>query len=308
MPCIATLTLNPAVDLSTSTVHVEPIRKLRCTLPQYDPGGGGINVARVVGILGGEAVAVYPAGGPLGDMLQQMLEHLGLPQRRVSIAGDTRESFSVDEGDSGQQFRFILPGPRLSPKEQQRCLDALAGIDPAPDFLVLSGSFPPGVEPAFFDRFAELARSCGARLVLDCSGEALCYAAAQGGIYLLKPSLHELATLIGRPVEGERDQEAALRTLIDRGAAEIIVLSLGAGGAMLATRAGIQRFAAFEVPVVSTVGAGDSMVGAIVKALAEGKDLQVAVRYGLAAGSATIMQAGTGLCRAEDVERLLREG
>lgn len=308
MPCIATLTLNPAVDLSTSTARVEPTSKLRCSLPHYDPGGGGINVARVVRILGGDAVAVYPAGGPLGDMLRQMLERLGLPQRPVPIAGDTRESFTVDEGDSGLQYRFILPGPALSEAEQALCLEALARIDPPPAFLVLSGSFPPGVEPAFFDRFAALARRLGARLVLDCSGEALRYAAAQGGIYLLKPSQHELATLMGRPMDSESDQEAALRSLIEQGVAEIIVLSRGAKGAMLATRAGVEHLAAFDVPVRSTVGAGDSMVGAMVKALAAGADLQAAVRYGLAAGSATIMQPGTGLCRAEDVERLFREG
>lgn len=308
MSRIVTLTLNPAMDLSTSVARVEPTRKLRCSLPHYDPGGGGINVARVVQALGGDSVAIYPAGGPFGDMLERILADLGLPQVRVRIAGDTRESFTVDETGSGQQYRFALPGPVLSVAEQQACLDAIAALDPAPDYLVLSGSFPPGVEVSFFDRMAALARRLSARLVFDCSGEALQYAASRGGIHLLKPSLNELSTLMGRPIVGAAEQDAALRTLIAQGAAEIVVLSLGGEGAVLASKAGIERFPAMDVPVRSAVGAGDSMVGAIALALARGRSLHDAVRYGVAAGSATIMQPGTELCRVEDVERLFREG
>ena len=308
MPCIATLTLNPTIDLSTAVAHVEPTRKLRCSLPHYDPGGGGINVARVVRALGGDSVAVYPAGGLFGDMLERTLGALGQPQRRVPIAGETRESFTVDESVSGLQYRFVLPGPTLAGAEQQACLDAIAALQPRPDYLVLSGSFPPGVEVGFFDRVLELARSLGVRLAFDCSGEALQYAASRGGIHLLKPSLSELATLMGRPVDTAAEQDAALRALVAQGAAEIIVLSLGGEGAVLASQAGIERFPALSVPVRSAVGAGDSMVGAIALALARGVGLHDAVRYGIAAGSATIMLPGTELCRAEDVERLYREG
>lgn len=130
MSRIVTLTLNPAMDLSTTAARVEPTRKLRCSLPHYDPGGGGINVARVVATLGGDALAVYPGGGPFGDLLERTLAGLGVPQRRVPIAGDTRESFTVDEGASGLQYRFVLPGPELSAVEQQACLDAIAALDP----------------------------------------------------------------------------------------------------------------------------------------------------------------------------------
>lgn len=306
MSRIVTLTLNPAMDLSTTAARVEPTRKLRCSLPHYDPGGGGINVARVVATLGGDALAVYPGGGPFGDLLERTLAGLGVPQRRVPIAGDTRESFTVDEGASGLQYRFVLPGPELSAVEQQACLDAIAALDPRPSWLVLSGSFPPGVAPMFFDQVVAQAQRIGARLVLDCSGEALRHAGQRGGIHLLKPSLSELATLAGGKVEGVAAQEAALRELIGRGVAEVIVLSLGGEGAVLAGKEGIERFAPLDVPVCSAVGAGDSMVGAMVLALSRGWSLPAAVRYGIAAGSATLMRPGTELCRAEDVERLYR--
>src|SRR3546814_239029 len=161
MPLIATLTLNPAMDLSVSTARVISTEKLRCSLPRHDPGGGGINVARVVKTLGGRAIAIYPAGGPFGDLLQRSLDELGLVHRPVSITGDTRESFTVDELGSGLQYRFVLPGPTLSAQELQRCLDSLAALQPTPDYVVLSGSFPPGVGLGFYDELLALTRGIG---------------------------------------------------------------------------------------------------------------------------------------------------
>jgi len=308
MTRIATLTLNPAMDLAVRTPRVVATEKLRCSAPRHDPGGGGINVARVVSTLGGDALAVYPAGGPFGEMLRRALDAIGLAHLPVAISGDTRESFTVDEQASGLQYRFVLPGPRLSEQERLGCLAALRGLHPAPAYLVVSGSFTPGIEPSFFDELLALAGQVGARLVVDLSGEPLAYAARRGGAYLIKPSLNELASLIGRIPESEREQEGALHELIAAGAAEVIVLSLGAAGALYATGDRLERIAAPSVPMVSAVGAGDSMLGAVVLALAQGRELGDAVRYGVAAGAATVMRPGTQLCLREDVERLFRGG
>lgn len=308
MTRIATLTLNPAMDLAVRTPRVVATEKLRCSAPRHDPGGGGINVARVVSTLGGDALAVYPAGGPFGEMLRRALDAIGLAHLPVAISGDTRESFTVDEQASGLQYRFVLPGPRLSEQERLGCLAALRGLHPAPAYLVVSGSFTPGIEPSFFDELLALAGQVGARLVVDLSGEPLAYAARRGGAYLIKPSLNELASLIGRMPDNEREQEGALRELIAAGAAEVIVLSLGAAGALYASGDRLERIAAPSVPMVSAVGAGDSMLGAVVLALAQGRELGDAVRYGVAAGAATVMRPGTQLCLREDVERLFRGG
>lgn len=306
MPQIATLTLNPAMDLSTAIQRVEPTHKLRCDHPRYDPGGGGINVARVIGNLGGKAVAVYPAGGPFGDMLEHILDTLRVKQSRVPIAGETRESFTVDERETGQQYRFVLPGPVLSDEEQAACLRSLAALDPQPRYLVLSGSFPPGMEQAFLQQLNTLVRQLNARLVVDCSGDALRAVVQQGHIFMLKPSLSELASLVGRSLETRAAQTAALNELLARGVAEAIVLSLGEEGAALATAEGVEFFAAPEVPSVSAVGAGDSMVGATVLALEWGWSLREAVQYGIAAGAATVMLPGTELCQRESVEALFK--
>ena len=114
MAAIVTLTMNPALDIATSTDRVEPVHKLRCTAPRYDAGGGGINVARAVYALGGAALAIFPAGGAAGEMIRRLLDEEGVVHQAVAIGGFTRESLAIEERQSGKQFRFILPGPELS--------------------------------------------------------------------------------------------------------------------------------------------------------------------------------------------------
>lgn len=308
MSFVVTLTFNPAMDLCVGTEQVVSTRKLRCSTPRYDPGGGGINVARVIGNLGSKALAVYPAGGPFGQLLQRSLDELGVLHRAVPIAGDTRESITVDEASSGLQYRFVLPGPSLSRVELDRCLESVAMLDPPPAYLVVSGSLPPGVPLTFYDELRALAERLEARLVVDFSGPMLAHAAQRGGAFLMKPSLTELSGLMGRALNDPQEQVAALRELLAAGAAEVIVLSLGAQGALFGCGQQLERLPAPPVPVRSAVGAGDSMVGAIVHALLAGHDLAQAVRWGVAAGAATVMRPGTELCRREDVEALLAGG
>ncbi len=301
---IATLTLNPALDVATETERVVPTRKLRCGASRYDPGGGGINVARVVRTLGGEAAAIYPAGGPSGELLTRLLGESGVSQHPVPIDGLTRESLTVNETSSGDQYRFVLPGPPLSEDAQRRCLDEVSRLDPRPGYLVASGSLPPGVPDDFYARLAQHAKEAGIKLVLDTSGEALRQAK---GAYLIKPNRNELSHLAGRTLSGESEIRDAARRLREEGRAEVVVVSLGRDGALLESAEASAHFPALDVPVRSAVGAGDTMVGAIVHALARGWELVEAVRLGMAASAATLICPGTGLCRREDAERLYRQ-
>mgnify|MGYP001352859064 CR=1 FL=1 len=300
---ICTLTMNPALDVASEVERVEPTHKLRCTAPRYDPGGGGINVARVVHTLGGRATALYPAGGSTGAMLTDLLHASEIAHHSVPIAGQTRESFTVNELASGDQYRFVMPGPTLSAGEQQRCLQALAEVAPKPHYLVASGSLPPGVPPAFYGDLARAAKNAGVKLILDSSGEALRQAGHEG-VYLMKPNKRELSQLVDRPLDDEQAQLDAAREVIAEQRAEVVVLSLGAEGALLVAADGHERVPALDVPVRSAVGAGDTMVGALVWALACDYSLQEALRWATAAAAATVMTPGTELCRKDDVERL----
>jgi len=300
MPSIATLTINPAVDISTSVERIVPVHKLRCASSRYDPGGGGINAARVVRRMGSDATAIYPVGGATGQLLQRLVDAEGIDSVTFPIGGETRTSFTVLEKETGDEYRFVLPGQSLAEVEWQQCIQELERLEDRPEFLVMSGSLPPEVPVDFYARVARTARKWDAKPVLDSSGAALAAGLAEG-MFLIKPSLRELRELTGKPLDTESSRVTACRDLIATGGVEIIALSLGDQGALLVTRDMALRAPALPVKAVSTVGAGDCFLGAMVWAIASGHGLEEAFRYAMAAGSAALMTPGTQLCLLEHV-------
>jgi len=301
---IVTLTMNPALDITTDTDVVGPTDKMRCSAVRYEPGGGGVNVARIAHVLGASVTAVFPAGGATGDLVTELLSP-EVPPRRVRIAGSTRESFTVNETGSGRQYRFVLPGPWVTFAEQAECLNALRAALVSADFVVASGSLPPNVHPDYYQRVADICQEHGARLILDTSGGGLAH--ITDGVFLLKPSVRELRECVGRELRSETDQLAAARELIERGCAENIVVSLGPGGALLATPHVSQRYPSVVVPDGSGVGAGDALVAAITVGLSRGWTLEKSIQLGVAAGAAMLMTPGSAPCTRGDVERLFEK-
>lgn len=304
MTDILTITMNPAVDVFTSTANVRPTHKLRCGPALVHPGGGGINVARVLTRLDVQALALYPAGGLTGGLLRKLLEAEGVAARAVPIAGETRESFTVHDNASRQDYRFVLPGPQLTGAEWQSCLDAAVTVPVGSGLAVASGSLPPGVPDDFYARLARRLATQGVRLALDTSGPALA-AALEAGVYLVKPSLRELGDLTGAVLDTPAQRLAACRSIVQAGRAEVVALSLGAEGALLVTREGAWQAAALAVPVASTVGAGDSFLGALLAARCRGMGFDQALARGIAASAAALLTSGTALCQPADFERLL---
>jgi 6-phosphofructokinase 2 len=307
MQTIRTLTMNPAIDRSTSVDRVAPEIKLRCAPPQRDPGGGGLNVSRVICRLGGESRALYPAGGETGTLLHYLLEAEGIHGEPVATDSLTRENLTVFEEATGQQYRFGMPGEPLDQPAQNAILDRLR--EDTTDYVVASGSLPPGVPDDFYAEVARVTLARGARFVLDTSGAALKAAVndpqRDRPIYLLKPNMRELAQMLGKgEIEDEETQVEAARHLVETGRTEIVVVSLGAAGALLAATDRTTRIRAPVVPIRSKVGAGDSMVGAMVFSLARGDSIDKAVRYGIAAGAAAVSTPGTELCQADMVHEL----
>jgi 6-phosphofructokinase 2 len=299
---IVTLTMNPALDITTSVDRVRPTDKLRCRGARHDPGGGGINVARVAHALGASAAAVFPAGGPPGQVVADLLAAARVPFHRVRIGGRTRESFTVNEESSGQQYRFVLPGPRLTFAEWAQCVDELRTAAGFAQFVVVSGSLPPDVPADFCQQIADVCGDLGTRLVLDTSGTGLAH--LPSGVFLLKPSVRELRECVGRELATEAEQVAAAQELVQRGQAQVVVVSLGPMGALLITPHAAQRVPAIEMGTGSGVGAGDAMVAALTVGLSRGWPLSKSVRFGVAAGAAMLRTPGTAVCSRGDVERL----
>ncbi|HTX51117.1 MAG TPA: 1-phosphofructokinase family hexose kinase [Caulobacteraceae bacterium] len=302
---IVTLTMNPTIDLSFSVDRLQAGAKLRCHDLRRDPGGGGVNVARVVRRLGGRSLAIFPAGGSNGARLQAMLKaertaHLALP-----IGGETREDITAQDASTDAQFRFIMPGPRLKNEELAETLGALDALTPRPRVLVASGSLPPGAPAGFYGRLARLVRSWGGRLAVDASGLPL-RRAVEAGVWLVKPNLAELEELAAATLPDLDSRAAACRTVIETGGAEIVALTMGAEGALLVTRDEAWRAAAPSVAPISTVGAGDSFTGALVTALSAGSAYPEALALAVAAGTAALLAPGTQLCRRTGVQALAR--
>jgi 6-phosphofructokinase 2 len=306
MPELITLTMNPAIDIATTVRRVVPTLKLRCGPVQRSAGGGGINVARVLNRFGHDVVALYPVGGPTGARLKQMIDEQGVKSVIVPVGEETRESFTTVEEETGAEYRFVLSGPRFSDAECRAMLQALDDLDNARDvrFTVLSGSLPDGVAKDFYARAAAIARAGGAEVVVDSYGEALKLAIEAGGLTMVKPSQRELSDLMARPLTGRAEQLAACRSLVGSGKVAWVALTLGAEGAMLVGREVALFAPAVPVEVKSSVGAGDSFLGALVGRFAEGKPVEEAFRAAVAAGSAALLSPGTTLCHREDVERL----
>ena len=305
-PVLATLTLNPALDLQTGVDIVEPETKLRCDVPRQDAGGGGVNVARVLGRLGGRATCILPLGGPAGQALQARLADEGLEARVVPITGETRQSFTVFDRSRGAEFRFVLPGPRLLAREIRALETALEELSPRPGVLVASGSLPAGMDPGRLARLASGFRRRGVRLALDASGEAL-RAGLEAGVWLVKPNLRELRECLGRDLPDLSSQLDAARELVRGGRAAWVALSLGRDGALLVGASFAAHAPALPITPVSTVGAGDSFLAGLVWELSRGRSPREALATAVAAASATLMSPGSGMARSADIRRLRPE-
>ncbi len=308
MAGIFTLTLNPAVDKSTTVERVMAENKMRCIAPKFEPGGGGINVSRAIKKLGGNATALYAKGGPTGNQLNALLDKENIHQIPIETESWTRENFIVVETSSNRQFRFGMPGQLITMAEANAMLDELKADKNKYEYLVVSGSTPSSISSSFYYEISSIAKSKKAKLILDTSGEPL-KEALKVGIYLLKPNLAELGELLGATdddLDTIEEQEQAAKRVIAEYKIEVLTVSLGAFGAMAATANNVTHIPAPSVKKQSTVGAGDSMVGGMVLSLSRGESVLNAVRYGVAAGTAATMNTGTELCKKTDVERLYK--
>ena len=305
MKKIITLTLNPALDKSISVPQMVPEKKLRCTDAKTEPGGGGINVSRTIHKLGGSSEAMYVSGGHTGRQFEELMNAENIVSVVLPMKGATRENFVVVDASTNLQYRFGMQGPELGELEWKQALEYIKKQDDLA-YIIASGSLPPGVPTDFFGKLALIAKEKNARLIVDTSGEALEHAVKEG-LFLIKPNLNELSNLYGKEKLAKEEILNAARSIISAGGCEIMVVSMGAEGAMLLTMDKQLYIKPPDVTIHSTVGAGDSMVGAMILALWKDWSLEDVLCYGVAAGTAATLNPGTELCKKEDTERIFQE-
>lgn len=304
MSSILTITLNPAIDKSSSIESLIHEKKLKCSTPKFEPGGGGINVSRAIKKLGGASRSFYLAGGYTGKFFSEMLEKEGINAKLVEIKNHTRENLIIYDRSTGLQYRFGMPGPLIYETEWQKLLSEIESIIDI-EFIVASGSISEGIPEDIFARIAHIAKRKKIKCIVDTSGNALSMAVKEN-LFLIKPNIGELNTLTQQNITVENIASIA-DDLTIKNNCENIVVSMGAEGAFLIGKNEKQKFTPPSVERKSTVGAGDSMVAGIVLSLSKGNKITDAVRYGVACGTAATMNPGTELCHLEDVENLYKK-
>ncbi len=310
MTQITTLTLAPSLDSATTTERMYAEGKLRCSAPVFEPGGGGINVARAIVHLGGKATALFPIGGPTGRHLAELLTLEGVSADTIETHDWTRQNLHVHVASTGEQYRFVMPGAQLTLEEFERFEQRLELLE-TDSILVISGSLPPGISTDNLQHLLTKAQRLGLRCIVDSSGPALKASLDIGNLALVKPNQKELAELVNRELNDPDAVRRAATEIIAEGKTDRVVVSLGPQGAMGVDKKGVFQVVPPPVKTMSTVGAGDSMVGAMTQKLAAGADLLDMVRYGVAAGSAATLHTGTRLCTLQDTMRIyeyLRSG
>jgi 6-phosphofructokinase 2 len=298
---IVTLTVNPSLDKSTKFTGLLPEQKIRCDAPHYDAGGGGINVSKAISRLGGESTCIFTSGGSSGHLLEKLVQKEKIETKTIQLQNWTRENFIALETGTNSQYRFGFPGCPLNSDETIAILDVVHQTKSK--FFIANGSLNDGLSSDFYSQVGEIVKATGAKFIADTSGEAL-KEVLKTGAYLIKPNVGELAKLVGVAQLHPDEADDAALTLINSGGAEIVVVSLGAQGAVLVTKDETHYVSAPNVRRKSTVGAGDSMVGGMVWALSQEMPLREVIRWGVACGSAATMNEGTQLFTKTDAHRL----
>jgi 6-phosphofructokinase 2 len=301
-PPILTVTLNPALDLTTAADQVQPDLKLRCDKPAIDPGGGGINISRAIKTLGGESTAIVALGGATGTRLAEMLKASGLSVVRLTAPGETRQSLVVTDRATGSQFRFVMPGPEWHMTQLASALATITETARAGGWVVVSGSNPPGVAAGFEQILTVRLKDGRAKLMVDASGDALqALAGSSSPVDVLRMDSHEAERLCGYPLPLRNDSAGFAANMVRNGVAHTVIVARGADGSIAANAQGVWHAAAAAVDVVSTVGAGDSFMAGFALAMARDWPVSEALALGTAAASSAVMKPAAGLCHADDV-------
>lgn len=298
--------MNPVLDKTAEASLVVPEKKTRCDPPTYEPGGGGLNVARAIKKLGGESLAIFLAGGDNGKKVEELLKEEKITIQKVEAGCNTRENLMVYDKKTGNQYRFVMPGPEVDEKYWKKIPEKLDKLSPKPNYLVASGSLPPGIPDDFYARIASFCNKHDIRYVLDTSGPSL-KKAMEEGVYMLKPNLREIGEMLGKAELTGMELEESAKEILRKEYCSILIVSLGAKGAMMARQKDIIEYIVPPaMPVISAVGAGDSMVAGTLVGYIKGYWPEQAVRYGVAAGTAAAMTPGSELCRKEDTDRIFK--
>ena len=300
---IYTVTLNPALD-KTVEIPMFAIDKVnRVTALRTDPGGKGINVSKVIAALGGESVAMGVLGGNTGSAIAGMLEKMGLSCDFVTVPGETRTNLKIVDPENRCFTDVNEPGCEVPQAVLDGLLEKLTAKILPGDIVILSGSLPKGAPVDTYYQYVEACKKAGAKVFLDADGDAM-KEGLKARPYLVKPNEHELSRLLGRELTTMEELLEGAKQLLAEGV-QMAVVSMGHRGALYVTGKETVVAEGLDVPVQSTVGAGDSVVAALALGISRGYSLKELAIFSTATGAANVMCSGTQAADRETVEALM---
>ncbi|MFD1955561.1 1-phosphofructokinase [Paenibacillus thailandensis] len=300
---VITVTLNPALDKTVTLDSFEYGGLNRIREMRTDPGGKGINVAKVLRQFAVSTRALGLAAGYQGQVIRDRLQRLDIPSRFKQAEGETRVNLKIVDESTKRTTELNEPGFQVDAGILDDFLTAFREEAANASFVVLAGSLPPGAPPQFYRTLIEAARQSGVRTILDADGKALAYG-IEAAPYAIKPNIHELEALLGTGLNSRESIVRGARSLTDRGI-EYVLVSMGAEGSLLVTKEDVVAARPFPITPVSTVGAGDSMVAAMVYGFLQGQAAEEIARWTSAAGTVTASKPGTEVCTLEEVRQSL---
>ncbi len=298
---IATVTLNPSLDRILTVRGFSVGSTLAASGTEQVASGKGINVARVIKVLGGEVVATGLLGGSTGELMERRLREEGVRAAFVKIKGTTRSNLTILDPASKTETHLMEPGPKVDKKELGEFKRKFKKIMARSKFVALSGSLPPGVRQNFYAQLIRLAKAQGVRTVLDSRGKAL-VEGIKASPFMVKPNRAELEEIAGEKLPRRKDMIKVVRSLLDKGI-KIVALSLGRQGAVVANNESVWSVSPPEIKVVNSVGSGDALVAGLIYSFTKGAGMEEAIRLGMACATANALISGAGFCRKEAIEK-----
>ena len=299
---IITVTLNPTIDITYIVGQLIYDDSNRAMKVLKDPGGKGIDVSRVISRLGGNSKAFVLLGGYTGIEIKDRLKKLGLDIEVINIQGETRTNVIIEDAYTHEQLRVNAKGPTISEDERDWFIKKILSLRPQEGYLVLSGSVPEGFNKDIYRLIIKEFNKKGYKSIIDSDGESL-IEAINSKPFMIKPNTYELERLLNKKINKLSDYLDGAKEILNRGV-EVVIVSMGSKGAILGSKEGFYRAVPPKVSVQSTVGAGDSLVGAFVYKSSAGSDILDAFKWGIAAGTATALTPGTSLCNEIDVKNI----
>ena len=301
---IVSLSLNPAIDLTYQVDCLIHDQKSRAASTYYDPGGTGINVGRALEKLNTNSHTCCIIAGTMGKfletMLKQELEHLSTLQ----VEGETRINTTILQQTPFRQYEVNAIGPSITPRQLELIIDQFLTVC-GQGIGVLTGSLPPGISDGTYLHINTRLKKQGGKAIIDAPLINLKIALVSNP-FLIKPNLHELEILQNKTLKNIEQIATEARIITQRGT-EYVCVSLGEKGAILTTPDNSYFCNSPRIEVISTVGAGDSMVAGLAHAFAQKKSPDQALKFAVACGAGTAKQKGTQLFKLDELDKLMKE-